>query len=247
MVCVALAGAALCLGHAPVAAANPSVQVGLSPTSVSFPGGKTLTYTLQVTAGSQDEVFGLSATAPTFPGEGPALDQVAIPTIVNGQGGAFSSVIADFAACSSGGGLHAVGGRGYNLSVKVLAGQTATITWRFGTGLPPWPGMSLAPRFDFQAVGEPTLGPTTLTAPFSVQGPAPVLTGTSGVRILLKTKPRLGEIGVGADPLRRVKIGETILLTGRTIPAVRKQKMLILFEQREHPRTRTLPADEGPH
>ncbi len=249
-----IAGAAATLGCVLAGPANanadPKITVTATPQVISFPNPAPVAYTLHISAGPQQEVFTIRPSGPSFTrgvfgGEGPAVGEVGFSKSGSVVLGAGFTQTADFASCRSAvPALHAASSEGSGVDVKVPANSTGELTYTFGAGPAPWPGMSLAPSFLLSndligKIVDPGFGPGTLSAPMTVIGPEPIRTGASGVRINFQTKPR-SAAGFGRGNPREVKAGSLLRLRGSIDPAVRGQTFAF-----SHATSRTSRFAEG--
>jgi hypothetical protein len=224
------------------------------PPSVDTRGPLVIPYTVTFTAGAIEERFEVVVTPPRSIDGGYTMQSVGAPTTV-GDGGVdlyLSSPGPPYLGCSRVPGQQ---GHGYTFSsvtadVGLPPGGQVTITFPFRTGgVPIRLGDSLSPSMLFSHwSGEgtpPPLGPTFW--------PAPARSGPVGVSFSLRTKPGgpasalsapspppFSDTTVHQNPAKRVRRGVPIDIFGKTLPALSRQKIDLIYTGPRNPQPKRL-------
>ena len=242
-VAVAVGLAALTL-PAP-AGAQATFSAACAPTTISYPGSTEITCALAVTTGAQEERFTVSPRSPQFGGAGPDAE---FGTLANdgrvtltgpGELGLGAFTIVKLASCGgTRDGWHGEFSGGGVQDVTIPANSQSSLTSIFYPSEPPWPGDSIAPFFE---VGNTMVSgdESTIAGPLAVRTLEPTRTGTSGLRILIKTNPESAR--QPAKPTR-TKLGTKIVIKGRSEPVLRRKVMELQIVGPITARTRVRPV-----
>jgi hypothetical protein len=235
--CLALTAALLW----PVSAEALGIQA-TPPPVVDISGPHVVPYRVSFSAGAFEERFHLDVTPPRSIDGGYTMQLVGSPE-VTGEGGAnifLSAPRPPYFGCSQIPGQqgHGYTGSGVAADVDLGPGDSISFAFQFRTGdLPLRPRDSLSPRMVIPFyVGEtpPPFGP--------IAWPEPARSGPVGVSFSLSTKPGgpashlstplpppFSGDSLVQTPIRRVKRGVPIDIFGKTVPALSRQKVDLIF------------------
>lgn len=215
------------------AGAGVAFRSTVDPPELLYPGGRELTYRLEMRTGDRQEELGLSLTPGGWGGgrfgeAGSPLAPIGVALEGPGRMELGPELHGDPARCLRGSVIHFT-----TVDVTLPADSISTLVARYRTGFaPPLPGAR------YGLVAEASGG--TLDRPVSIELPGPRLRGRRGVRIGLQTAPRSSdEIFVEPPSIRR---GQPISLSGTTDPPVAGQRIELRYRYEGSEATGGRPA-----
>jgi hypothetical protein len=235
--CLALVGATLVY---PVPAQGLGIRTN-APETVDIRGPQVLPYHVTFSAGAFEERFRVIVSPPGSIDGGYTMQIAGVPTVTGGGVDLqLSSPGPPYFGCSR---IPGQQGHGYTSSsvtanVDIAPGNSVTMTFPFRTAdLPIRESDSLAPSMEFAlAAGEtaPPLGP--------MAWPSPVKVGPLGVSFALRTKPGgpasvlstsspppFPNATLHQTPAKRIRRGVPIDIFGKTMPALNRQKIDLIY------------------
>ena len=197
------------------ASAQLELSTAVEPTMLEYPQQRVLTYRLAMATGDREERLSVA------PGSLPFANR--LPVTLEGPGVLGRGIHQDPAAASSDCPRHRTATGAFQYYVVTLpAHSTSVLVSPYRLVAAPWPHTDLRLTYSFDSFSPVPSTPITFLGSPGLRSPQPKLTGVTGVQIRLSTRP-LSKIGVPA----RVRLGKSILIRGRTDPAVRGNRIVV--------------------